>query len=89
LLACIIYLLDKLCYNLKSRRWDKKILKAMPLLSSLFSFFTLPTSTLTDLQSYIGGLVTDTSLLWILAIALPVGFWIIYKIVSVVKRGTR
>jgi hypothetical protein len=55
----------------------------------LYSFFTLPTSTLTDLQGYIGGLVTDTSLLWILAIALPVGFWIIYKIVSVVKRGTR
>jgi hypothetical protein len=54
----------------------------------LYSFFTLPTSTLADLQSYIGGLVTDTALLWILAIALPVSFWIIYKIISVVKRGT-
>jgi hypothetical protein len=55
----------------------------------LYTFFTLPTSTLADLQGYIGGLVTDTSLLWILAIALPVGFWIINKIVGVVRGRTR
>lgn len=55
----------------------------MPLFTA---FFTLPTSTLTDLQAYVGQLVTDTSLLWILAIALPLGFWIIYKIIGTARR---
>jgi hypothetical protein len=77
LIACAIIL--KVVGGIK-----EKILKDM-----LYQFFTLPTSTLSDLQGYIGDLVTDTSLLWILAIALPLGFWIIYKVISVVKRGAR
>lgn len=55
----------------------------------LSAFFTLPTSTLTDLQAYIGDLVTDTSLLWIIAIALPLGFWIISKVISMVRSRAR
>jgi hypothetical protein len=45
-------------------------------------FLTLPTSTISDLQAQIGQLVTDSSLIWILAIALPLGFWIIYKMID-------
>ena len=52
-------------------------------------FFTLPTSTLTDLQAHIGDLVTDTSLLWIIAIALPLGFWMISKVIRIVKSKAK
>jgi hypothetical protein len=55
----------------------------------LLSFFTLPTSTLSDLQGYVGGLVSDTALLWIVAIALPVGFWVISKIIGIVVGHLR
>jgi hypothetical protein len=58
-------------------------------LKDMYSFFTLPSSTISDLQGYVGGLVSDTSLLWILAIALPVGFWIISKIIGVVVGHLR
>jgi hypothetical protein len=55
----------------------------------IYQFFTLPTSTLSDLQGYVGGLVSDTSLLWILAIALPLGFWLISKIISIFTKRAR
>lgn len=53
------------------------------------AFFTLPTSTLTNLQANIGQLVTDTSLLWILAIALPLGFWLISKIIRIFTKRVK
>lgn len=55
----------------------------------MLGFFTLPTSTIADLQGYVGGLVSDTAMLWTLAIALPLGFWIISKIIGIVVSHFR
>lgn len=57
----------------------------------MFTAFTLtlPTSTISDLTAYVGGLFSDLSPLWILAIALPLGFWIISKVIGIITSHTR
>lgn len=49
------------------------------------TWITLPASFVTDLQAYVGGLFTDLSTLIVIAIALPVGFWVIRKAISLVR----
>jgi hypothetical protein len=50
---------------------------------------TLPSSTISDLTAYVGGLFGDLSPLWILAIALPLGFWVISKVIGIITSHTR
>lgn len=49
------------------------------------SIITIASSTPTDILAYAGTLFTDLSLLIVLAIGLPIGFWIITKAIGLVK----
>jgi hypothetical protein len=46
---------------------------------------TVATSTAGDLLAYAGQLFTDLNSLIVLAIGLPVGFWVINKAIGVVR----
>jgi hypothetical protein len=54
----------------------------LPLLTAII---TLPGGFVTDMLAYAGTLFTDLSVLVIVAIGLPVGFWIIKKAIGLVK----
>lgn len=44
--------------------------------------FTVPTSTVTDLMASVTDVFDSTWTLVILALALPLGFWLIHKIIG-------
>jgi hypothetical protein len=49
------------------------------------NYITLPEGFISDLLAYVGQLFTDLNLLVILAIGLPLGFWVIRKAISLVR----
>ena len=51
----------------------------------MFTYITIPSGMPADLLAYSGTLFTDLSLLIVLAIGLPLGFWMIRKIISLVR----
>lgn len=46
---------------------------------------TLPAGFVDDSLAYVGQLFTDLNLLIILVIGLPVGFWVVRKVISLVR----
>lgn len=52
---------------------------------AMATYITLPEGFVADTLAYVGQLFTDTSLLVILAIGLPLGFWVIRKVISLVR----
>jgi hypothetical protein len=55
----------------------------------MFTYITLPGSFVADITAYGGQLFTDLSTVVILAIGLPVGFWIIGKVVGLARANFR
>lgn len=53
------------------------------------SIIELPTTALADVVAYAGDLFTDTWVLIALAIGLPLAFWVIQKIIGMVRGGFR
>ncbi len=53
------------------------------------SFITLPATSTTELLSYVSGLFTDLWPIIALAIGVPLAFYIIGKVISVVKSKVR
>jgi len=51
----------------------------------MLTYITIPAEWATSTLAYAGQLFTDLSLVIVLAIGLPMGFWIIRKIISLVK----
>jgi len=51
----------------------------------MLTYITVPAGMPADLLAYAGDLFTDLSLVIILAIGLPMGFWVIRKIISLVR----
>ena len=51
----------------------------------MLTYITVPGSFPTDLLAYAGDLFTDLNAVVILAIGLPLGFWVIRKIISLVR----
>lgn len=49
------------------------------------SILTVDTGTMGALTSYIGSVWTDFNLLIMLAIGLPLGFWVVRKVISLVR----
>lgn len=49
------------------------------------TYLTIPTSFTTSTLAYAGQLFTDLSLVIVLVIGLPVGFWVIKKVISLIK----
>jgi hypothetical protein len=49
------------------------------------TIITLGETFTTDLLAYVGYLYTDLSPLILLAIGLPIGFWAVRKVISLVK----
>jgi hypothetical protein len=54
----------------------------MPMLSTIFS---IENTDITAMLAYPKNLFTDLNLIVILAIGLPLGFWVIRKVISLVK----
>jgi hypothetical protein len=50
---------------------------------------TVGSTTATDLLAYAGQLFTDLNVLIVLAIGLPVGFWIISKAIGLVGKRAK
>jgi len=55
----------------------------------LTPILTLPTDFLADITAYAGTLFTDLSTLIVLAIGLPVAFWVIKKVIGLVSAKTK
>lgn len=51
----------------------------------MFTYITVPAGMPADILAYSGDLFTDLTLLIILAVGLPLGFWVIRRVVSLVK----
>lgn len=51
----------------------------------MLSVITLPEGFVDDCLAYVGDMFTDLSLLIILIIGLPLAFWVISKVVSLVR----
>jgi hypothetical protein len=51
----------------------------------MLSFITIPETFVADVSAYSTQLFTDLNLLIMLAIGLPLGFWIIRKVISLVR----
>jgi hypothetical protein len=51
----------------------------------LTALITLPGDFITNALAYAGQLFTDLQLVVILAIGLPLGFWVIRKVISLVR----
>ena len=49
------------------------------------TILTVPADMATDALAYAGTLFTDTKLLIILAIGLPLAFWVIRKVIGLVR----
>lgn len=52
---------------------------------TLFSIITLPPTFVDDSLAYVGTVFTDAKLIIILAIGLPLGFWVVKKVIGLVK----
>ena len=48
---------------------------------------TIASSTPTDLLAYVGQLFTDTSLIWLIAIGVPLGFYVIRRVIALIPKG--
>jgi hypothetical protein len=55
----------------------------------MFTYITLPGSFIADITAYAGTLFTDLSSVVILAIGLPVAFWVISKVIGLARQGFR
>ena len=55
----------------------------------MFSFITIPGTALADIMEATGTLVTDAWVLIAIAIGIPVAFFVMRKIVSLVRGGAR
>jgi len=53
----------------------------------MLTVVTLPGSVVTDLTAYIGYLVTDMWLLIALAIGIPLGFYVIRRLIALIPKG--
>jgi len=53
----------------------------------MFTFITIPTSTPTDLMAYAGGLLGDLWLIVVLAIGIPLAFYVIRRVIALVPKG--
>jgi len=51
----------------------------------MLTYITIPGTFPADLLAYAGDLFTDLNLIVILAIGLPMGFWVIRKVISLVR----
>lgn len=51
----------------------------------MLTYITIPEAMPADMLAYSGTLFTDLSLLIVLAVGLPLGFWVIRKVISLVK----
>lgn len=51
----------------------------------MLTIITLASTTATDILAYVGNLFDDLTLIVILAIGLPMGFWVIGKVISLVR----
>lgn len=49
------------------------------------TYINLPVNFIEDCMAYVSGLFTDLSLVVILAIGLPLGFWVIRKTITLVR----
>jgi hypothetical protein len=54
----------------------------------LFQYITLPTTAVNDLLAYAGGLTSDLWTLIALAIGIPLAFYIISRIIGLVRAHT-
>jgi len=52
----------------------------------IFTFFTIASSSISDLIGYIGSLVSDTTPLLVLVLGVATGIWVIYRIVLIFYR---
>lgn len=55
------------------------------LMFPLFTYITIPGGFVTDMLAYAGQLFTDLNLYILLALGLPVGFWVIKKAIGLVR----
>lgn len=53
----------------------------------MFSIISLPVNTATDLMANVGVLFTDLWVLLALAIGIPLAFYVIRKVISLVPKG--
>jgi len=51
----------------------------------MFTYITIPANMPADMLAYAGTLFTDLSLIVVLAVGLPLGFWVIRKVISLVR----
>lgn len=51
----------------------------------MLSFITIPSEFATSTLAYAGALFTDLTLVVYLAIGLPMGFWVIRKVIGLVR----
>lgn len=51
----------------------------------MLTYITIPAEMPADMLAYSGTLFTDLSLLIVLAVGLPLGFWVIRKVITLVK----
>ncbi|MEK9155012.1 MAG: hypothetical protein AAB596_03040 [Patescibacteria group bacterium] len=57
--------------------------------AGMFAIITLPVSAGTDLMAYAGTLFTDLYLWIVLAVGIPLGFYIINRVIGVVRRHAK
>jgi len=55
----------------------------------MFQLFTLPTTAQSDLLAFIGDVVNDGWVLISLAIGIPLAFYVVNKVISLVTRRAR
>jgi len=55
----------------------------------MFTFITLPVGAVDELMAYVGGFFGDMWALIALAIGVPLAFYIISKVISLVRSRTR
>ena len=67
----------------------KNFLKTLKDNLGMFAIITLPVGAGTDLLAYAGNLFTDLYLWIVLAVGIPVGFYIINRAISVVRRNAK
>jgi hypothetical protein len=53
----------------------------------MLTVITLPGTAVTDLTGYIGNLVTDSWVLIALVVGIPLGFYVIRRIVALIPKG--
>jgi hypothetical protein len=51
----------------------------------MLSILTVDTGNIDSILAYVGDVWTDFSLLIMLAIGLPLGFWVVRKVISLVR----